>query len=203
MPKGIYIRSEKYKNDCKNRPNSGWFKIGHIDTRTEETFKKVSASKMGHFVSDETKLKISKSKIGCTSPNKGKPMLEHVKEKLRQSHLGKPAWNKGGTAWWAKGDKNVNWKGGITPLNHKIRTSPEYVNWRLKILQRDYFCCVNCGYRSKGKKTRDIVVDHIKPFSLYPELRFDINNGRTLCKKCDGILGYNYKRNKVINSVSF
>lgn len=26
--------------------------------------------------------------------------------------------------------------------------------------------------------------DHIKPFAFYPNFRFDLNNGRTLCKPC-------------------
>jgi len=92
------------------------------------------------------------------------------------------------------GEKQWNWKGGIAEENHKIRTSTEYRNWRMSVLRRDRFSCVNCGYRSRGKKSRDVVVDHKKPFSLYPELRFNIDNGRTLCRNCDAILGWNYYR---------
>ena len=92
------------------------------------------------------------------------------------------------------GDNQWNWKGGITEENHKIRTSTEYKLWRMSVLQRDMFSCVACGYRSKGKNSRDVVVDHIQPFSLFPELRFDMDNGRTLCRNCDAILGWNYYR---------
>jgi len=91
------------------------------------------------------------------------------------------------------GEKQHNWKGGITPENHKIRTSTDYINWRLKCLQRDYFKCTNCGYRSRGKNSKDVVVDHIKPFYLYPELRLELSNGRTLCRKCDGKIAFNYQ----------
>lgn len=99
-------------------------------------------------------------------------------------------------AQYNSGENNANWKGGISSENHKIRSSQAYNQWRMSVLQRDRFSCVNCGYRSRGKKSRDVVVDHKKPFSLFPELRFVIDNGRTLCRNCDAVLGWNYNREK-------
>jgi len=108
--------------------------------------------------------------------------------------LHKTPWNKGKENPYFKGEKNPNWAGGITPINEKIRHSIKYSEWRMEVLRRDRFMCVNCGHRSNGKY-KDVVVDHIKPFSIYKELRFDINNGRTLCQHCDAILGWNFYRN--------
>lgn len=66
----------------------------------------------------------------------------------------------------------------------------------MKVLERDRFTCIKCGYKSKGSQCKDIVVDHIKPFHLFPKLRLTMENGRTLCRKCDYKLGYNYHRDK-------
>jgi len=60
----------------------------------------------------------------------------------------------------------------------KIRSSFEYNLWRSAIFTRDSFTCQECG--NKGY----LIAHHIKPFSLFPKLRLDINNGITLCKKC-------------------
>jgi hypothetical protein len=78
-----------------------------------------------------------------------------------------------------KADNHWNWKGGITPLNEKIRNSSDIQNWRAKVFMRDDYTCVNC--KSKGGY---LEAHHIKEFSKYPDLRFEVDNGITLCKPC-------------------
>ena len=77
------------------------------------------------------------------------------------------------------GANHHNWKGGVTPLHQKIRSSKEYKAWRISVFERDDYTCQDCHIRGGY-----LEADHIKPFSLFPELRFDINNGKTLCKPC-------------------
>jgi len=106
---------------------------------------------------------------------------------------------KGGTHNWGKkiskimiGNKNGkigkehwNWQGGITPINAKERNSKRYKEWRAKVFERDNWTCQNC--RRRGGY---LEADHIKPFSLYPKLRYKVSNGRALCKKCHNLIGW-------------
>lgn len=79
-----------------------------------------------------------------------------------------------------KGAKSYMWRGGLTEINAKIRNSWEYKEWRKAVYKRDNWTCVLCNTKGKG----NLNADHIKPFSTFIELRFDINNGRTLCVDC-------------------
>ena len=81
--------------------------------------------------------------------------------------------------------ENGLWKGGITPENQKIRASTEYKQWRKSIFERDDFRCQICGDRGCY-----IEADHILPFSIYPEFRFELDNGRTLCEDCHYKFGW-------------
>ena len=61
---------------------------------------------------------------------------------------------------------------------------PENKIWRLTVLKRDNYTCQMCGIRSAKSNRIVFDVDHIKPWSQFPELRFEVSNGRTLCRPC-------------------
>lgn len=78
-----------------------------------------------------------------------------------------------------QGEKNPSWKGGISPILRRLRASKRFRDWRVAVFTRDDYTCQICK-----KRGGYLEPDHIKPFAYYPELRFDISNGRTLCKPC-------------------
>ena len=77
-----------------------------------------------------------------------------------------------------KGEANISWKGGVTPLNKKLRRSLDFKIWRQVVFQRDNYKCVKCGLKSNKLHPH-----HIKNFSNHPEIRFNIENGITLCSE--------------------
>ena len=77
------------------------------------------------------------------------------------------------------GESHWNWKGGITDEGHRVRESSPYKMWRTRVFERDKYTCQHCG-----KVGGELNAHHVKPFSVYPELRFDVDNGITLCRKC-------------------
>ena len=59
------------------------------------------------------------------------------------------------------------------------RSCQEYKRWRLQVFDRDNYTCVFCCKR--GVKLN---AHHIKSYAHYPELRYDLSNGITLCEPC-------------------
>jgi len=79
------------------------------------------------------------------------------------------------------GEKNWNWKGGITPLKIIIWKLLKSKAWRLSIFERDKFTCQMPGC---NKTTSVLNAHHIKFWSKYPKLRYVVSNGVAECEKC-------------------
>lgn len=58
-------------------------------------------------------------------------------------------------------------------------STPEYRKWRKEVFRRDDYTCQYCLIKGCF-----LHAHHIKSWAKFPELRFDLNNGLTLCKDC-------------------
>jgi hypothetical protein len=81
-----------------------------------------------------------------------------------------------------RGPEHPSWKGGDDRRRElsRARNCQEYNQWRLAVFSRDGFKCQSCGDAKGG----NLHAHHIKSFANHPSLRYDINNGVTLCEPC-------------------
>lgn len=184
--KGVDISEEerlKRSIRMKKRWESGTFTGTKGIPATAERKKKVSESMKGKMPKNIDTL--NKNKIGAGNPMFGKTTSLKQKEVVSKLKKGIPR-----TAEVRKKLSIIHkqrvvdglhnsWKGGVTPENKIIRRSLEFKFWREAVFKRDNWTCVHCG-----KRGVTLHPDHIKPFAFFPELRFDVENGRTLCVDC-------------------
>jgi len=125
----------------------------------------------GKIRSEETKRRISIANKG-KSRNKGKVVSKEIREKIRQSLLGRkqseetkskrslalkgirtyrqlPLKTRKIISNKLKGSNGPNWKGGLLELQKQIRKSFEYREWYKAILKRDYYKCIDCNSNKK------------------------------------------------------
>ena len=88
-------------------------------------------------------------------------------------------WNKGKKCYYMtvrnltdnpsrKGEDSHTWKGGKITFRKR------------EALKRDNYICQECGFTEK----EIMMVDHVKPNSVFPELAHEITNLMTLCPNC-------------------
>ena len=82
-----------------------------------------------------------------------------------------------------KGELAKNWKGGTTPLNKLRRLNKDYHAWRTLVFEQDNYTCQCCGRRGY-----EINAHHIENFADHEDLRYDVNNGITLCDDCHNVI---------------
>ena len=130
---------------------------------SEEDNRKKSERMKGRKLSDKHRENLSKALMGNTIRGKGWHHPPEVCQKISEG---------------MRGEKNWNWQGGIYKTNRDIRRSPAYKRWRISVFKRDKYKCKLCDSNKK------IEANHIKRFSEYVELRFEVSNGITLCNPC-------------------
>ena len=167
-----------------NKGNVGYWTGKHL---SKEHIKNSSEGLKGRVVwnkgfkgcqthSEETKRKMSKSLNTWYKNNSEEMKRERIRGIINPSIKTRKKLSEAKT-----GERSSQWKGGISPLNYEIRQSNEYNEWRNNVYQKDYWHCQICGKHCGNK---DIIAHHIKSFSEYPNLRFKISNGITLCRNC-------------------
>ena len=124
-----------------------------------------SRGMLGKHHSEETKRKIKESnkKWNNGKRRSGWHHTDEAKKRIGDGH---------------RGLNNVNWNPDREAMRKNKRNDPEYQQWIKKVKKRDKNICrlkdENCsGYN---------IVHHIKGWTEYPELRYNINNGITLCR---------------------
>ena len=155
----------------------------HNKPHSEESRRKMSKSHKRRGTKPPSQLGIKQSKdtiakrVAKLRGKKRPPFSEKWKKRIGDARRGKANIKNRG--------KNSNfWRGGISKVNDIIRHSLEYRLWREAVFARDNWTCIFCYRRSEKGQKIVLNVDHIKPFAYFPELRFAIDNGRTLCIEC-------------------
>lgn len=80
------------------------------------------------------------------------------------------------------GERNPNWKGGTTRRSYVGRVTPEYIEWRSAVYERDAYTCVACGDDRGGNLCAHHVTNFAKVAGGAEE--HAVYNGITLCASC-------------------
>src|SRR3990167_8055294 len=116
---------------------------------------------------EEHRRNISLSQKGKIGYWKGKEYPLEARKKISNSMKGKNSKN-----------NNPMWKGGIYPET-RLQRDLFKKTIQNQVLERDNYTCQLCG-----EKGGDLRVDHIQSWAEYVELRFNMDNCRTLCVPC-------------------
>jgi hypothetical protein len=123
---------------------------------------------------------ISSWKIYCNllCRNKGYIGIKHTDE--HRKHISEALKGTRPKNMFQSGDRHPFWNPDRTDMRERL--TGKYRDWRFAVIKRDKYTCQECG--AKRGNGNVLHVDHIKPFSLFPELRYEVNNGRVLCMEC-------------------
>ena len=77
------------------------------------------------------------------------------------------------------GADNPLWQGGAREKRKREMQGYKYRDWRQAVFSRDNWTCQICKARGVY-----LEADHIKPWCAFPDLRYEVSNGRAVCRPC-------------------
>jgi len=169
MPTGVFIRTKEYREKMSSIPTIGFYEWNKNWTPEEEkimeNYSNLTAQELLILLPNRNHQNI----LNFAHRKGMKKSKDIIKKQISVYHRGKS---------FNVGEKNYNWKGGVTPEQNKVRSSIEYKLWSQSVLARDGWICQKTGARGGN-----LTAHHILNFSSHPKLRFAIDNGITLSHK--------------------
>src|SRR3990167_6571252 len=165
---------------CSNSCQMTWVNINNNCQKRSDVNKKMSdIAKNGNYQQRMMTPEIrKKAAISISKANKG---MIHTEEWNKNIGIGvKKAGNIPPRNIHLVGVNHTMWNGGFSSIRQKAFKTKEYRAFRYGCLKRDNFTCQKCGETNK----KELNVHHIKAWGPYPESRYDMCNGITLCHQC-------------------
>jgi len=161
------------------------FKKGH--KHSENWYKTIKGKPKQQHVKDAvSRAQKSRKHHPQEGFQKGHPVIEGTE--YTRFKNGSIPWNKGKPFYQIRGVNHPLWKGNSEERKH-LMAQIEYKIWRSNVFSRDNWTCQTCGRRGIYLEAH-----HIKSWQKYPELRFEVSNGVTLCKECHNLTKSNRRR---------
>ena len=91
-------------------------------------------------------------------------------------------------------ENHPNWNPNLTDEERELkRATYENEQWRKSVFERDKFACQHCFDDTGG----NLEAHHLYSWHAHESLRYEVNNGVTLCEQChkDFHFSYGYKHN--------
>ena len=168
----------KYGADC----------IRHIDGM-DQKIKDGTRKKYGvdnAFQSEEIKQKIRETNIlryGVDNPSQSNVVVEKRRETCKKKYGATHHMKTDKYKEMLSGENSPRWKPDKSDEEReRDRSTEEYRSWRSSVFKRDGYKCACCGGR--GDRKLGIQAHHIRNWKDNEELRYNIDNGITLCARC-------------------